>query len=258
MHFDVIIIIKLKGKVNKMIKDGLNTEASITSFLLIGQSNMAGRGEFSDVEPIDNDKCFMLRMGRWQKMTEPINPDRAIWGTRFHSGTSLAASFADTYTKEFNSSCGLIPCADGGTKISQWMPGELLFDHAVYMSRLAKRTSEIGGILWHQGESDCVNLDTEKYKSDFITMITALRKELGNEKLPVIIGEVSENITLNWVDEGAPKRLNEAFHEISREIENVSVVSSNELELKADGIHFNAKALREFGLRYFEKYKEML
>jgi len=60
------------------------------------------------------------------------------------------------------------------------------------------------------------------------------------------------------VDEGAAKKLNEAFHEISREINNISVVSSKELELKADGIHFNARALRKFGLRYFEKYKEMI
>ena len=241
-----------------MIKDGINSEGEIVSFLLIGQSNMAGRGEFSDVEPIDNDKCLMLRMGRWQKMTEPINPDRAIWGIRFHSGISLSASFADQYTKEYGNPCGLIPCADGGTTLSQWMPGELLFDHAVYMCSLAKRTSKIGGILWHQGESDCTNLDVEKYKKDFNIMITALRKELGDEKIPVIIGELSENITLNWVDEGATKKLNEAFYEISREINNVSVVSSKELELKADGIHFNSRALREFGMRYFEKYKEMI
>ncbi len=241
-----------------MIKDGINSNEEITSFLLIGQSNMAGRGEFSDVEPIDNDKCFMLRMGRWQKMTEPINPDRAIWGIRFHSGVGLSASFADEYTKYFNASCGLIPCADGGTKLSQWMPGEVLFDHAVFMCSLAKRTSKIGGILWHQGESDCTNLDVEKYKSDFNRMITALRKELGDDNIPVIIGELSEDITLNWVDEGAAKKLNEAFHEISREIKNVAVVSSKELELKADGIHFNARALREFGLRYFNEYKELI
>ena len=30
------------------------------SFLLIGQSNMAGRGEFGEVPEIINSKCFML------------------------------------------------------------------------------------------------------------------------------------------------------------------------------------------------------
>lgn len=51
-----------------MIKDGITKKEKICSFLMIGQSNMAGRGEFGEVEPISNNKCFMLRMGRWQLM----------------------------------------------------------------------------------------------------------------------------------------------------------------------------------------------
>ena len=240
-----------------MIKDGINNELKITSFLMIGQSNMAGRGEFSDVEKIDNDLCFMLRMGRWQKMSEPINPDRAIEGIRFHSGISLGASFADSFATEFNKPVGLIPCADGGTTLSQWMPGEILFDHAVFMSKLAKRTSCLGGILWHQGESDCINLNKDKYKNDFIEMIEKLRKELDDENLPVIIGELSENISLEWVDKGSVKILNNTFYEISNEIKNCTVVSSKGLSLKEDLIHFDSKSLREFGIRYFNKYLEL-
>ena len=32
------------------------------SFVLMGQSNMAGSGLLSDVEKINNDLCFMSRM----------------------------------------------------------------------------------------------------------------------------------------------------------------------------------------------------
>lgn len=47
------------------IKDGLKTTGEeILSFLLIGQSNMAGRGDLADVAPIENKQCRMLRMGR--------------------------------------------------------------------------------------------------------------------------------------------------------------------------------------------------
>jgi hypothetical protein len=139
-----------------LIKDGLQTQGGeIYSFLMIGQSNMAGRGEFADVEPINNPNCRMLRMGRWQKMSEPINPDRKIFSKgSFHSGIGLAASFADQLATENECQIGLIPCADGGTRLSQWMPGEILFDHAVMMTKLAMRTSRLAGILWHQGESD--------------------------------------------------------------------------------------------------------
>lgn len=34
------------------------------SFLMLGQSNMAGRGDFGEVEEINNPLCHMLRNGR--------------------------------------------------------------------------------------------------------------------------------------------------------------------------------------------------
>ena len=44
-----------------MIKDGLSRGGEgISSFLMIGQSNMAGRGDFGEVAPIDNPDCYML------------------------------------------------------------------------------------------------------------------------------------------------------------------------------------------------------
>ena len=44
------------------------------SVLLIGQSNMAGRGYLHEVTPIYNENIFMLRNGRWQIMTEEAVP----------------------------------------------------------------------------------------------------------------------------------------------------------------------------------------
>lgn len=61
--------------------------------------------------------------------------------------------------KKFNTDVGLIPCAYGGTGISEWQPGEILFDHAIMMTKLALRSSNLKGILWHQGENDCVSTD---------------------------------------------------------------------------------------------------
>ena len=238
------------------IKDGVKqVEGEIRSFLLIGQSNMAGRGEFADVAPIENKQCYMLRMGRWQKMSEPINVDRYIFNGRFHSGVGLGASFADGVANAFDWRVGLIPCADGGTSISQWAQGEILFDHAVMMTKLACRTSRLAGILWHQGESDCGSDESvAAYKERFITMITALRRELGAEELPLLIGELSEKIGAEWKVGDRPKRMNAIFHEIARVLPHTAVVPSAGLGLKPDGLHFDAVAQREFGKRYFEAF----
>ena len=244
-----------------MIKDGLKIKErsdEIYSFLLIGQSNMAGRGEFDEVDPIDNGNCFMLRMGRWQKMREPINPDRKIFGEGTHSGINLGASFADDASKNLNIKVGLIPCADGGTSLNEWMPGGILFDHAVFMAKLAMRTSRLSGILWHQGESDAHSPElAEAYKEKFITMISAMRRELEAEKVPLIIGELCEHCSEKWNMTYAHK-INETFTQLTKELPATALVSADGLTLKSDGLHFDSKSLRIFGSRYYEAFSSLI
>ena len=147
--------------------------------------------------------------------------------------------------------------SDGGTKIHQWQPGEVLFDHAVMMTNLAKRTSNLGGILWHQGENNCIDFNPEKYKKNVIEMMTELRALLGAEKKPLLIGELSEDIDkkFDWADK--TPLMNKIFYEIADELPYCGVVSSKDLSMKPDGIHFDSAALRIFGHRYFEKYMEI-
>ena len=238
-----------------MIQDGLKQENGIiSSFLMIGQSNMAGRGELSDVPPIDNPDCFMLRMGRWQRLREPVNPDRGIFEGEFHSGVSLGGSFAGEAVHLFGK-VGMIPCADGGTRIDQWMPGEILYDHAVMMTELAVRTSRLRAILWHQGESDCTaDADVDAYRDKFIRMMTSLRNDIGLPDLPVVIGELSEEITGRWGVEDRPVRFNRILHGIAEELPHCGIVSVKGLTLKPDGIHFDAVSQSELGRRYFDAY----
>lgn len=243
-----------------MIHDGLNTNAQlIHSFLLIGQSNMAGRGVIGEVPIIENESCRMLRMGRWQKMREPINPDRGIFEGKTRSGVGLGASFADTVAKETGWTVGLIPCADGGTRIDQWKEGDILFDHAVMMARLATRTSTLSGILWHQGESDCgSDGDCLAHKEKFRRMITALRRELGAEELPLLIGELSHRFDPKYQMGERHLTLNRQYHELAAELSPCAVVSSEGLSMKPDGLHFDAAAQRVFGVRYAEAYLSLI
>lgn len=242
------------------IKDGISdcgTE-TVHSFLMIGQSNMAGRGEFADVLPIKNSRCLMLRMGRWQPMSEPLNPDREIFSTLFHSGISLGASFADEATQYTEGKIGMIPCADGGTRIDQWKEGSILFDHAVMMTRLAMRTSHLAGILWHQGESDChSDEEVAAYKDKLSAFITGLRRALG-VTVPFVIGELSHSYSEKYGCHMRSARMNEIFREIARELPLVTVVSSEGLSMKPDGLHFDAASLRTFGRRYYAAYAALV
>ena len=227
----------------------------IHSFLLIGQSNAAGRGFSSDVDAIDNcDKRIkVLRNGRWWPAYRPINPDRVT------SGVCLAESFAREYATAHPEleGVGIIPCADGGTCLNQWMPGEVLFDNAVNNSRLAMRTSVIKGILWHQGESDCSDEKCAAYEEKFKVIMNALREELGNTDVPIIVGGLgdfladfdSENIQRNY------KKVNEKLKRLGNEYRNCAFASAEGLGANPDNLHFSAKALLDFGERYYEAFK---
>ena len=224
------------------------------SFLLMGQSNMAGRGNFGEVPAIENSLCFMLRNGRWQQMGEPINPDR--WWS-IYNGVGLSASFADECAKHFGEEIGLIPCADGGSAIKEWQPGEALYDHAVFQAKLAKRSSKIAGILWHQGENDSYEeQDAELYHERFMNMFTTLKKDLDlPDDIPVLIGEIGDFVEFH--DNGNCKyfrRINEILKQLSTELPGGAFVSAKGLCGQADNVHFDSKSYREFGKRYFAEY----
>ena len=229
------------------------------SFLMIGQSNMAGRGALSDVPPIENFRCYMLRNGRFLRMSEPINPDRAIFGKGFTSGIGPAPSFADELAKYKKYRVGIIPAADGGTSIDEWQKGSILFDHAVFMTKLAMRTSTFSGIIWHQGESNCVSEEKlSGYSEKLVKFVSDIREAIGCGDVPFIAGELSENISENWNVGDRTVRFNKMLRELTRSIPNFAVASSEGLTLKDDGLHFNSVSAREFGRRYFEEYKKLV
>lgn len=220
------------------------------SFLLIGQSNMAGRGFPAEVDPIPNDHIYVLRNGRWWPMYVPVNPDRVT------AGINLAESFAYQFLQDHpGDTVGLIPCADGGTRLEQWLPGEVLYDHAVMMTSLAKRTSTLAGILWHQGESDCYPEWFSTYGTRCASVLDSLRRDLGTPDIPLILGGLGEylanhssDVFKNYV------HINQQLQQIASTMSCCGYAGSEGLAGNPDNMHFTANALREFGLRYYKEF----
>ncbi len=217
------------------------------SFLLIGQSNMAGRGVLESVPKLSNDKIFMFRDGEWLPMEEPLHRDKP------EAGIGLSPAFADEFVKKTSEVVGLIPCAVGGTALSQWMPGEELYQNAVHVAKKAQETSTLAGVLWHQGEGDITNAELAKsYKERFMLMINTLKAELGISDVPVIVGELGEFLAKG---EGHShlETVNCALRDIAA-TKNFAIALAKGLVDKGDTLHFDAASLREFGKRYFEAY----
>ena len=223
------------------------------SFLLVGQSNMAGRGFPAEVEKIPNDNIYVLRNGRWWRMYVPVNPDRVT------AGINLAESFVYQFLQDHpGDTVGIIPCADGGTALHQWEPGEVLYDHAVMMTSLAQRSSTLAGILWHQGESDCGEAKYPLYEEKCSRILQKLRKDVGAPDVPVILGGLGDFLLQcekanfsNYI------HVNAALERMAEKLPKFGFASAVGLGANPDNLHFSAAALREFGLWYYAEFKRL-
>ncbi|MBB5645098.1 sialate O-acetylesterase [Pedobacter cryoconitis] len=225
----------------------------INSFLMIGQSNMAGRGYLNDVKQIYDEKIKMLVNGRWQTMTEPINFDRPT------SGIGLAASFAGAWRlKNDQEEIGLIPCADGGTSLNDWAVGGALFENAVFQAKLALRNSKLCGILWHQGENDSFGGLSALYYDKLSIIIDAFRSELDAPDIPFITGGLGDFLSGGRYGKYFTEynQVNYALQKFAETKPDCYFVTANGLTANADGLHFDAVSQRRFGIRYFESFFE--
>lgn len=214
---------------------------------------MAGRGIAKENEPFKNpyNRIMLLKNGRWQRAFRPFNSDRAT------SGVCLAESFAALYS-EGHGRCevGVIPCADGGSSLSLWKKGEVLFDNAVNCARLAMRTSRLVAILWHQGESDCDPERHPEYLEGLREALRDLRKELSAEDVPIVVGGLGDFLKdceqfpslVNY------PYINAALTELAKTEPRLAFASAEGLTANADNLHFNAPSLLEFGRRYYEAF----
>jgi hypothetical protein len=208
-------------------------------FLLMGQSNMAGRGEITANDLVTHPRIWMLTQDNtWVPARDPVHYDRD------YAGVGLASQFArDLAAAEPNTHIGLIPTAVGGSKISEWAYGSLNYNNAVARTRAALANGTLAGILWHQGESDATASGAAAYLDRFSTLMGRLRADLAAYRVPIIAGELgkfrAEHATINPTLAQIPDRVPLA-----------GFATSEGLTDKGDALHFNTPSLYEFGHRY--------
>jgi len=222
---------------------------SMDIYLLIGQSNMAGRGSLDEVPSIRDPRLFMFRDQGWMPAEEPLDPDKTK-----NAGIGPAMSFAAELLNAGTAFIGLLPCAVGGTPLSRWMPGADLYQRAVATTRKAITHGALKGVLWHQGERDSKNaVHAASYGRRFRKMVYALRLEFNESRFPVLAGELGYFLEQQR-DFTHFKTINRQLKELEQEIPDYACVSSDGLTDKGDHLHFDSRSQRELGRRYAQKY----
>jgi hypothetical protein len=228
-------------------------------FLLVGQSNMAGRGRVGQQDRQPHARVLMLtKDNRWAPAVAPLHFDKpAVVGVGL--GRTFGIQIAEA---EPGITIGLIPCAAGGSPIASWEPGGYHgqtkshpYDDAVRRARLALQSGTLKGILWHQGESDS-NPDRAKvYERKLHELIARLRKELEAPQVPFIAGQMGQFQERPWSD--AKRQVDAAHRNLPQKVPHAAFVSSDGLGHKGDHVHFSAESYRELGRRYAVAYRKM-
>ena len=222
-------------------------------YLLIGQSNMAGRGKIEAADKQAHPRVLKLdKQNRWVPATAPLHFDKPKI-----AGVGLGGAFGRTMADADKSiTIGLIPCAFGGTPLRRWEAGGDLYRNAVKRAKVAMKAGTLKGVLWHQGESDSRTDKTAKtYGKRLAGMITSLRKDLGKPNLPVVVGELGHFLNAKRLPHF--KTVNQALLDVPKSVKRTACVSAKDLKPKRDGVHFDRKSLIEFGKRYAVKMRTL-
>lgn len=234
--------------------DILPEKENVWVFILAGQSNMAGRGKVESSDTVPDPRILSLNKSRELILAkEPLHfyePGMA--------GLDCGLSFAKTLLPSVPDSVSLliIPAAVGGSAISQWIHDETfrevpLLSNFKEKVAIGKQHGTIKGILWHQGENDAIKPETiAVHQRQLEKLFRKFRKEVGNKKLPVLLGEL-----------GSFSANDQSWQEINAQIRNfvaadrrAYLIKTADLNHNGDRVHFDSEGQRRMGERFAQAY----
>ena len=228
-------------------------------FLLVGQSNMAGRGKVTGQDKKPHPRVLTL--------TKDLNWKPAIAPLHFDKPGIVGVGLGGTFGREIANTdpsitVGLIPCAVGGSPIDVWTDGAYYkptkshpWDDAMKRARHALKFGELKGILWHQGESDSKPGLAETYEKKLHDLIARFRKELNAKNVPFIGGQMGQFKERPWSD--AKKLVDKAHRDLGSKVFRAAFVNSDGLNHKGDKVHFDSAGFRELGRRYAKAFFDL-
>jgi len=230
-------------------------------FLLVGQSNMAGRGKVEEQDLKTHPRVLSLDKGlTWVPAADPLHFDKPTI-----VGVGLGKTFALDYAKQHPGvTVGLVPCAVGGSPISSWEPGALdkatkthPYDDMLPRIREAMKSGVLKGILWHQGESDAgKEATTAVYEEKLHTLIKRFRTELNAADVPFVAGQMGQFEDRPWSE--LKKRIDAVHQSLPGKVRRTAFAKSDGLTHKGDKVHFDSASYRELGHRYFAAYQSIV
>jgi hypothetical protein len=256
-------------------------DSGIDVILLVGQSNMSGRGGGADdaAELMADPRILawdprQAGAERLARAADPL-PHQDIGHKPVAAGPGI--SFARAYLTglPLGRRVLLVPAALGGTGFNDaagsWRvtstPVSPLTTEAVARANAAMRElgprARFAGILWHQGETDGgTALPGPAYAAELTALIAYFRSHIdgAGPSTPFVVGQYVPSHLLRQT--GNPRSTLDAITEVNyllpTRLAHTACVSSAGLSGNPapDDVHFDAASQRDMGRRYAAKFIE--
>ncbi|MFP6905184.1 MAG: sialate O-acetylesterase [Verrucomicrobiota bacterium] len=228
-------------------------------FLLMGQSNMKGRGVMPE-EPLRNPQIIMMHKGTddWFLARHPLHlvGSPTDFSGADNAGVGPGLAFAETLAAvQPKTRIALIPCAVGGSNITQWRKGRRNYNETIRRAKLAleqgpKGKTRIAGALWLQGESDSTTVEKiQAYRERLAQLIDDLRADTGVPDLPFIACTIGERKSPEL-----RAKLNAILLDVPKLRPQTACVDGRSFAGYVDSVHFNTATQKEHGRRFAAEY----
>ena len=221
-------------------------DAKFDLYILMGQSNMAGRGLITpEIAAEHSDHVYVYTKDQhWVVAKHPLHFDKPLV-----AGVGPGLTFGIVMANAYNLKTGLIPCAVGGTPIAHWEPGTFdtrsnthPYDDAIDRIKAAMKYGTIKGVIWHQGEGDSKPDNAKAYLEKLAVLIHRIREIVGNPNLPFVSGELGRY-------RDSYQQINKVLEQLPALVPYTAVASSEGLVDKGDSTHFDGHSAQEMGRR---------
>jgi hypothetical protein len=237
--------------------DDADADDALHVYLLIGQSNMAGRAAVPEDAQGVIANCYLLDdKNRWVAAKNPLNLYSTIRKGEGMQKLGPGYGFAVTMLKHNpRQRLGLVVNARGGSNIKQWLGDDSkYYKDAVARTKAAlqapgpdgETTAKLAGVLWHQGESNAAEPDA--YMDQLKQLIANLREDFGDPALPFVAGQIR-------FDPHQP--INDVIAKLPETVKHTAVASSENLKTH-DRWHFDTESQLELGRRYAQRMLGLL
>ena len=262
------------------------SKKTVQVVLLAGQSNMAGAGNYDELDEQNKERITKVSgrvlMSMSGKPAEPLSyfdnePGEKYdftrrFGPELLSGLTLAAKNPD---QEYL----LIKTAMGGTSLyGAWNPNwseekskeveagiakqqmklyQLHLDNvkkALLQLQEQGKAYKIIGMMWMQGENDAAKeISADSYKENLEKLIAGYRKEFQVEKMPFIIGQI--NSRYGKYKDG-PAVVRAAMQKVADADKYVGIVNTStdsswsDYPKHTDNVHYNTEGQRRLGIAF--------